>query len=167
MAELSLEERLQPSLLDRLTDDEPQTKTEARSMRVLSVNRLKKSVLRDLAWLLNSGSLSITEDLSDYPDVESSVLNYGVSDTSGTYISSTDIGPIEKRIRKAITDFEPRIIADSLRVKIRADRQSMNLKALTFTIEGQLWAQPLPVSLYVSTEVDLETGSTVVTETNG
>ena len=167
MAELSLEERLQPSLLDRLTDDEPQTKTEARSMRVLSVNRLKKSVLRDLAWLLNTGSLSIIEDLSDYPDVESSVLNYGVSDTSGKYISSTDVGPIEKRIRKAITDFEPRIIADSLRVRIRADRQSMNLKALTFTIEGQLWAQPLPVSLYVSTEVDLETGSTVVTETNG
>lgn len=167
MAELSLEERLQPSLLDRLTDDEPQSKTEARSMRIMSVSRLKKSVLRDLAWLLNSGSLSITEDLSDYPDVESSVLNYGVSDTSGKYISSADVSSIEKRIRKAITDFEPRILANSLRVKIHADRHSMNLKALTFSIEGQLWAQPLPVSLYVSTELDLGTGTTVLKEMHG
>jgi type VI secretion system protein ImpF len=66
VAELSLQERLQPSLLDRLTDNEPDTKVESRAQRVLSINRLKRSVLRDLAWLLNCGSLSITDDLDAY-----------------------------------------------------------------------------------------------------
>ena len=63
MAELSLQERLQPSLLDRLTDNEPDSNDESRAQRVLSLNRLKRSVLRDLAWLLNSGNLANTEDL--------------------------------------------------------------------------------------------------------
>ena len=76
MAELSLEERLQPSLLDRLTDNEPDSKVEARSMRVISVNRLKRCVLRDLAWLLNCGNLALTEDLSDYPALQSRQRTY-------------------------------------------------------------------------------------------
>ncbi|MGV8301633.1 type VI secretion system baseplate subunit TssE, partial [Pseudomonas aeruginosa] len=49
MAELTLQERLQPSLLDRLTDDEPGNLKEAAERRVLTLNQLKASVLRDLA----------------------------------------------------------------------------------------------------------------------
>ena len=33
-----------------------------------------------------------------------------------------------------------------------------------FTIEAELWAQPLPLRLFLRTDVDLETGSVVVTE---
>ncbi len=165
MAELSLEERLQPSLIDRLTDDEPSSREEARAMRVMSVNRLKRSVLRDLAWLLNCGSLSTTEDLSEYPEVEKSVLNYGIADMAGASISSANVTALERRIKEAIILFEPRIVADTLRVSITADREAMSIRALHFSIEGQLWAQPLPVSLYVSTEMDLETGRASVKET--
>lgn len=167
MAELSLEERLQPSLLDRLTDNEPDSKVEARSMRVISVNRLKRCVLRDLAWLLNCGNLALTEDLSDYPEVEKSVLNYGVADISGSAVASANIPAMEKRIKQAILNFEPRIIPETLRVNVETDRQKMSIKALKFKIEGQLWAQPLPVSLYVSTELDVETGNATVQETTG
>ena len=167
MAELSLEERLQPSLLDRLTDHEPDTAVEPRSNKVLSINRLKRSVLRDLAWLLNSCKLGVTEDLSDYPEVERSVLNYGVSELAGATFSSTDVHALEREIHRAITEFEPRIIAETLRVKVITDDENMSIKAVTFQIEGQLWAQPLPVSLYLSTSLDLETGSATVKETTG
>lgn len=167
MAELSLQERLQPSLLDRLTDNEPESKVESRAQRVLSLNRLKRSVLRDLAWLLNSGNLAVTEDLSRVPEVRNSVLNYGVSDLAGTTASSTDIPRVERELRQAILDFEPRILANSLSVKVMLDDEKMSNKTLSFLIEGQLWAQPLPISLYLSTEVDLETGSTTVSETSG
>jgi type VI secretion system protein ImpF len=34
----------------------------------------------------------------------------------------------------------------------------MSLNALMFEIEADLWAQPLPLHLYLQTEVDLETG---------
>ena len=164
MAELSLQERLQPSLLDRLTDNEPDSKVEARAQRVLSISRLKRSVLRDLAWLLNSGNLAATEDLSDFPEVTDSVINYGVAGIAGTAATSADIPRIERDVRQAIVDFEPRILAKSLSVKVVVADQKLAQKTLTFQIEGQLWAQPLPVSLYLSTDVDLETGSTTVGE---
>jgi type VI secretion system protein ImpF len=35
----------------------------------------------------------------------------------------------------------------------------MNQNAMTFDIEGDLWAQPLPLRLYLRTELDLETGT--------
>ena len=44
MAELTSKERLQPSLLDRLTDDEPDKTQESRDQRVLSANRLRECV---------------------------------------------------------------------------------------------------------------------------
>ena len=167
MAELSLQERLQPSLLDRLTDNEPDTKVESRAQRVLSINRLKRSVLRDLAWLLNCGPLSVTEDLDAYPDAKRSVINYGVRDLSGSVATATDIGAIEREVKQAILDFEPRILPHSLSVKVVVDKEEMSQKSLSFEIEGQLWAQPMPVSMLLSTEVDLDTGVTTVAESRG
>jgi type VI secretion system protein ImpF len=54
MAELLPQERLQPSLLDRLTDDAPESKDESRDKRVLNLAQLRAGVMRDLSWLLNT-----------------------------------------------------------------------------------------------------------------
>ena len=167
MAELSLQERLQPSLLDRLTDNEPDTNVESRAQRVLSINRLKRSVLRDLAWLLNCGPLSVTDDLDAYPDAKRSVINYGVRDLAGSVAASTEIAVIEREVKQAILDFEPRIIPNSLSVKVVVNKGEMSQRSLSFEIEGQLWAQPLPVSMLLSTEIDLDTGVTTVEESRG
>ncbi len=67
MPDLTPRDRLQPSLLDRLTDDEPSNQQESRERRVLTVQRLRESLLRDLSWLFNSGNLAETEDLDNYP----------------------------------------------------------------------------------------------------
>ncbi len=166
MAELSLEERLQPSLLDRLRDNEPDSDVESRAQRVLSISRLKRSVLRDLEWLLSTGNLAITEDLSDYPEMSNCVINYGVANLGGSSASSTDVAQVERDVRQAILDFEPRILAKTLSVTVVLDEKKMSRQTLSFQIEGQLWAQPLPVSLYLSTDVDLETGSTTISETS-
>lgn len=167
MAELSLQEQLQPSLLDRLTDNEPESAVESRAQRVLSLNRLKRSVMRDLAWLLNCGNLAAIEDLSAYKEVQNSTLNYGVTDLAGTTVKATDIAELQREIRQAIIDFEPRILPNSLSVKVKLDDKKMSRKTMSFQIEGQLWAQPLPVSLYLSTDLDLETGTATVKETSG
>ena len=149
VAELSLQEKLQPALLDRLADHEPDKKVESRAKRVLSLNRLKSSVLRDLAWLLNCGNLEVTEDLDDYPEVRKSVLNYGVPDLAGKTVSATEVGDLEREIRQAILNFEPRILADSLSVRVSINRDRMSTKTMSFVIEGQLMGaaiatQPLP-----------------------
>ena len=82
MAELTLQERLQPSLLDRLTDDEPGNLKEAAERRVLTLNQLKASVLRDLAWLFNTTSLFDHGPAARMP-AGNSVLNYGLPALAG------------------------------------------------------------------------------------
>jgi type VI secretion system protein ImpF len=158
MAELSLKERLQPSLLDRLSDDEPDKQQESRDRRVLSVQRLRECVLRDLSWLLNAGNLAAGVDLAAYPQTANSVLNYGMPDLSGRTASGIDKAGLERMIRQAILDFEPRILRASLSVRLSAHDSRMDHKALTLLIEGDLWAQPVPVRVYMKTEIDLEIG---------
>jgi type VI secretion system protein ImpF len=166
MAELTQKERLQPSLLDRLTDDEPEKTQESREQRVLSLSKLRQSVLRDMAWLLNTGTLDALQSFEDYPLAAHSVINYGIPDLAGTVLSSADVIEIERRVREAIWDFEPRILRDSIKVKVTAS-ETMNHNAMTFTIEGDLWAQPLPLRLYLKTELDLETGTMDVIDKGG
>jgi type VI secretion system protein ImpF len=159
MAELTPKERLQPSLLDRLTDDATDKEQESREQRVLSLSKLRLAVLRDLAWLLNTSSLDSAQNLDDYPQVSHSVVNYGIHDLVGTTLSSTDIPEIQRQIRQAIWDFEPRIFRETVAVKVTVTESQMNQNAITFDIEGDLWAQPLPLRLYLRTELDLETGN--------
>jgi type VI secretion system protein ImpF len=164
MAGLSVRERLQPSLLDRLTDDEPHQKLESRERRVISVERLRQSVLRDLSWLLNTGRLSQSQDLEPYPEVARSVLNYGLRDLSGVVASSLQTEDLERSIRQAIWDFEPRILRETVSVRAMVEEGQMNVNSLVFVIEGTLWAQPIPLRMFMQTEVDLETGHVQVRE---
>ena len=162
MAELTPQERLQPSLLDRLTDKARDSRSESRDHRVLSMQKLRAAVLRDLAWLMNTGHLETTDDLEPYPEVGKSVLNYGIPDISGLNIAGADTASVEKAVRDAIVKFEPRISANSVHVSVAKDDKQMNRNAMVFNIEGQLWAEPTPMALYLKTELDLETGSVSV-----
>ncbi|WP_133512695.1 type VI secretion system baseplate subunit TssE [Candidatus Thiosymbion oneisti] len=164
MAELIPKERLQPSLLDRLTDDEPRQDKESREQRVLSPRQLRSSVIRDLQWLLNAVDLASVQDLSPYPYVVDSVLNYGLPDLAGKNVSGLEVGSLEKGLKDIIQRFEPRILPDSLEVRAVVDADSMSHNAVRFDIEGELWGQPLPQQLYLKTEVDLESGAFEVSE---
>jgi len=164
MAELTNKERLQPSLLDRLTDDEPGRATESREERVLSPARLRESVRRDLSWLFNSTHLQAMRDLREFPWVARSVLNFGIPDVTGRTVAGLDTAGLEQTVRQAILDFEPRLLRPSLRVRLVMDEQQMNHNALAFDIEADLWAQPLPLRLYLRTAFDLESGRVEVTE---
>jgi type VI secretion system protein ImpF len=159
MVELFQKERLQPSLLDRLADDEPYKKEESRDKRVLSFHKLKQSVMRDLEWLLNAGCLETVQNLSDYPQVRQSVLNFGIPDLAGTTASSVDSTTLERMLRKRILDFEPRILSRSLKIRVTEKGEH---NTIIFEIEGELWSQPIPERLYLKTILDLELGNVVV-----
>jgi type VI secretion system protein ImpF len=164
MADLLPKERLQPSLLDRLTDDDPGTAQESREKRVLSLSRLRQSVLRDLGWLLNAAALEAVQDLESYPQAARSVINYGMPGLAGIAASGIDTVALERRLKQTITDFEPRILPNSLKVRVLASTDQMNLSALTFMIEGDLWAQPLPAHMLIRSVLDLETGHVEIVE---
>jgi type VI secretion system protein ImpF len=158
MGQWSLKDRLQPSLLDRLTDLRPDKKSESSSQQVLSQKQFKDAVIRDLGWLLNSVSMDSVFDLSAYPEVEHSVLNYGLPDISGHTASSIDTFKLEKSLKRAIYEFEPRFIQNSLKIKIHADPNEMSHNSLVFEIEGVVFGQPMPFEVILRSELDLECG---------
>jgi type VI secretion system protein ImpF len=153
-------------LLDRLTDDEPDRAVESRDKRVLSPYKLRESVRRDLSWLFNTTNLAAVVDLDRYPQVESSTVNFGLPDLTGRTAGSIHIPTLEKLLRRAIWEFEPRLLKDTVRVKLIRDTNNYSPNALVFTIEAELWAQPIPLRLFLRTDVDLETGEIAVTDAN-
>jgi type VI secretion system protein ImpF len=91
------------------------------------------------------------------------VVNYGLPDLAGLTASGIDVAELEQIVKQALWDFEPRIMRHTLKVRARADGE-MGHNALVFEIEGELWAQPIPLELLLKTEIDLETGDIAVTE---
>ncbi|WP_053150347.1 type VI secretion system baseplate subunit TssE [Pseudomonas sp. P97.38] len=156
VTEIAARDRLQPSLLDRLTDDDPTNPKESADKRVLSLTQLKASVLRDLAWLLNTTAL-LDADATLHTAAGTSVVNFGLPALAGNSASNVDVSALETLIHQAIATFEPRILRHTLRVRARATAE-MNHNALSFEIEGDLWAQPVPLRLMLQTDLDLETG---------
>jgi type VI secretion system protein ImpF len=164
MPELTPQERLQPALLDRLTDEEPE-KQELREHRVLSKSRLRQAVLRDLAWLFNATRLEAGTDLTNAPYARQSVINFGLPALSGKAASSLDVGDLERAIRQSILDFEPRILPGTLQVRALVQASLLDHhNVIGVEIHGQLWAQPVPLELLVRTEIDLETGKVEIAD---
>src|SRR5260370_26870909 len=126
MADLTPQERLQPSLLDRLTDENPQSGVESRDQRMISWQRLRDAVRRDLAWLLNCVHLEATQDLSDWPLVARSTLNYSMPETTGVPLANINIETLQKRVRQAILDFEPRLVPNNLSLSVEKQPPPMN-----------------------------------------
>src|SRR5437773_228098 len=80
---------LVPSVLDRLLDDEPETKRDPPRGRHQVLRELKVSVRRDLEDLLNTrrrcGSWP-----ADLAELERSLVNYGVPDFAGANMGSAE-----------------------------------------------------------------------------
>lgn len=160
MAELTPQERLQPALLDRLVDNEPDKKQEPRESRLITKNRLREAVLRDLAWLFNATRLGGEVELTGYDYVQRSVVNFGLPALSGEMAVTLDMIDIERSIKQAILDFEPRIMPASLQVEaLVSDSMLDQHNIVSIQIRGDLWAQPIPLELLLRTDVDLETGA--------
>ena len=161
MAEFAAKDRLYPSLLDRLTDEEPGKKQESPEARAASMDRLRKSVLRDLNWLFNA--TQIDADLSDYPNVARSVLNYGLPALSGSPASSIKLVELSRALCAMLLHFEPRLIPATVRVHAQTNDE-MSHNVIVFRIEAQLWSQPVPIELLMRTDINLESGQTKVVE---
>jgi type VI secretion system protein ImpF len=165
MANLRAQDRLQPALLDRLTDDEPGSPNESTESRVINRNRMRDLVLRDLAWLFNATSPGAYMDWTRAPHARNSVLNYGLPALSGETASTIDPLVLQARVKQAILDHEPRILPATLSVEvIISDMQMDHHNQIGFRISGQLWAQPVPLELLLHTDIDLETGRVAVRE---
>lgn len=157
MAELTVQERLQPSLLDRLVDHAPDQKREGDDKRTLTRQALRQAVLRDLACLLNATGDAIDE--KRHPQAARSVLNYGLPMLSGQFTSSIQRVSMEQALKNAILQFEPRILPRTLEVEIVMEGSSLDShNCISLLVRGSLWAQPVPLEFLMRSRVDLEEG---------
>jgi type VI secretion system protein ImpF len=160
MPELAVVEKLQPCLLDRLTDDEPTNSQESRAQRVISLQRYRRGVLRDLEWLFSASAHLAHEgqspfSIDDFPETLQSVINFGVRHLFG--LVAPNMRELERQLTVALYTFEPRILRNSLKVRSR-----MEGNIIVLDVEGELWASPLPEHLHIKTKLDIESGHCTV-----
>lgn len=147
-----------PTLFDRLCDDAPHQDKELPEAYAPSRNGLRAIVQRDLSYLLNTTNQADLIDPDRHPQVLSSTVNYGVPALSGGYLSDRRWADIEKMIRTAILDYEPRLLPDSVAVQpLMKDEGRAHYNVLLFEIHATLHMEPYPVEFTVQSSVDLET----------
>jgi type VI secretion system protein ImpF len=152
-------DRLQPALIDRLIDDGAGAEAADEEARFITRSRLRQAVLRDLVWLFNATRLDGLVDMSHVPHARQSVLNFGLPAFSGAWASALRPEDLERAMRDAIVEFEPRILRDTLTVRALVESDQLDHhNVIGVEIQGHLWAQPAPLDLRVRTEIDLETG---------
>jgi len=117
MAELNPRDRLQPFLLDRLTDDAPGPPG----------NRGKKASCRPATpgrAAARSGvapqhpAPTADEGLAEFANVAASVINFGVPDLTGLTASGVGVAALERDVLRAIQTFEPRLEKRSVSVRM-------------------------------------------------
>ena len=162
MVTADVRNRLQPALLDRLTDDARDARTERGDQRVMSKAQLRQAVLRDLSALFNAVQ-PLGAEADGYPLIADSVLNFGLPPLSGQLASRLDVSVLERAIREAIQRYEPRILPDTLQVRaLEATSVLDTHNVIEFEIRGHLWSQPVPLEILLRTQLDLEAGQAEV-----
>jgi type VI secretion system protein ImpF len=124
--------------------------------------KLREYVCRDLGALLNSNSLEISLDLTPYPFVQRSVLNFGMPSLAGRMARSVEPQKTAATIEEVIRRFEPRLSHVRVTPETREDGGEQHV--LAFRIEAQLWGQPLPQQLVLRTSIDIDSGDVSVAD---
>jgi type VI secretion system protein ImpF len=141
------------------------------SFETCSINRaevsVKRKILRNLEWLLNTRSTIYKEDLSDYPHVKDSVMAYGVKEYMNKGDSDKSIENLANEIKAAVLKYEPRIERKTLDVEALNQNENyeyIKYNRIVFLIQGFLQTVNKSEKLLIQTEIDLETGRCSITE---
>jgi|SRR3954471_15713040 len=152
MADIAVVEKLQPCLLDRLSDDEPGNSLESRAQRVISLQKYRSGVMRDLEWLFGASAHLPGEfefDLEEFPHAYRSVINFGTRHLFG--LTSPNLRDIQRRLTESLSVFEPRLDRTTLKVSVSVDGN-----VLALDIRADLWAEEKAEHLHIKTKLDVQ-----------
>ena|ERR1035437_9849565 len=131
------------SLLDRLTDLDPETRREAQSNPWDDMREFRVSLCRDLAALLNTRRAE--EDFPPgYEEATNSLLSFGVADfTSYDLKNGVEQERVRRSIERAVRQFEPRLA----RVTVSIEEPDPLRPVLQFQIAAMLRIEPASESV--------------------
>lgn len=128
--------------------------------QVVNSRSLRESVQRELASLLNTMNLAAVQDLSRHPEVERSVLNYGVANFTGKGAYEVDPKQTAQQIRGAIEFFEPRLRNVQVTPETREGKADGSV--LDFRIDAELWGNPVSQQVTMRTVIEIDSGDVSV-----
>lgn len=119
--------------------------------------KLRSHLAQDLANLLSTIHLEAAQPLTGLDRVRRSILNYGMQDM--TRLTATDVtrARILADIKTALLTHEPRLIAETLVLKVR-DVKEDGKNHIAFDISAEMAARPVDVPLEFVAEIDVGAG---------
>lgn len=150
---------------DAKAQDQTLTEDGGRVLSARSVERregasqatLKEHLAQDLANLMGTINLEAAQSLEGFDFVRNSVLNYGMLDMSRLTTDDFRKSKITKDLRLALLANEPRLIADTLVVKLR-DGGADASQRIAFDITAEMAARPVDVPMEFVAEIDTGAG---------
>lgn len=159
-----VERTVQLSILDRLTDEQPDVRTDPYLSRSESLRRFRRSIKRDLEFLLNS--VRNAEPVPEsYKELRKSLYLYGLPDLNSIALENQqDESRLVRSLEDAISRFEPRLS----RVHVIAyERLTKKKSALLFRVEALLMIDPAPEPISFDTVLEVSKASYSVKEGAG
>nr|WP_300308087.1 type VI secretion system baseplate subunit TssE [Halomonas sp.] len=124
-----------PTLWDRLLDDEPHRSVEAVERQWCSLEEYKASIVSDLESLVNTRRELLASQLSGYPLLHGSLLEFGLPDFLGRGLhSSEDRQLIQRQLEHAIESNDCRF----RNVRVRLLDQDNQDRLLRFRVDALL-----------------------------
>jgi type VI secretion system protein ImpF len=146
---------LAPSIIDRLCA--PVAGGGRAALEGVTAAELKRSVARDLEWLLNT-RVWTPWNLEALEEAGRSILNYGLPELSGySWASADDARTIKSLIETAIRTFEPRLLPRSIKTEVLPVEDVSDFK-VRIRIEAILHVDPISEPVVFDTGLDLEGG---------
>jgi len=148
-----------PSLLDRLTDNDPGKVKESAAASIISANKMRDILKRDIAWILATIRMEEINPVDGCQEVRRSVLNYGIKDLSGVPEQNLDPIEVQNSIRQALWDFEPRLEPTSIDVELVPHVEGDIRGVAKLKIAGR-WTDDLYRDpIFLEAKINFETGS--------
>lgn len=156
---LRVNAHLLPTLFDRLRDEAPSRTSEQPSDYTVTPAQMRDILQRDLAFLLNTTNAEDLIDRKRHAQAASSTVNFGVPPLAGSYLSERKWADIERIIRRAVLDYEPRLMPQTLSVVplMKEEGAAQGCNVLLFEIRALIDLRPYPLEFTVQSAVDLET----------
>jgi type VI secretion system protein ImpF len=150
------------SVLDRLTDAEPELTKEGQPGSWEQRRQVRNSLCRDLAALLNTRRAERDFD-PIYEQATNSLLTFGVIDfTAYSLNAKVDQDRVRRSIERSIRQFEPRLT----RVTVSVEESDPLRPVLRFQVSAMLRAEPASDALLFDISLHRESRRIAVTGAN-
>lgn len=127
----------------------------------LSESSLQRMVAEDLENLMNTINLDASLPLGEFDAVGRSVLNFGFPDVVHRTIDEIGVEDINGELSAALRAYEPRLVADSIRVARDSSIDPAELR-IRFVVRADLDCDPLNLPVEFVADLERDTGKIMI-----